>query len=61
MWSSANVAGVPLDDLARARAIAFGPDERDRIFTETRDAAYQIIERKGATYYAVAAALVRNR
>jgi L-lactate dehydrogenase len=59
VWSSANVAGVPLDELARTRAIAFGPDDRDRIFTETRDAAYQIIERKGATYYAVAAALVR--
>ena len=59
VWSTANVAGVPLDDLATARGVAFGPSERERIFTETRDAAYAIIERKGATYYAVAAALVR--
>jgi len=59
VWSTANVAGVPLDDLATARGVAFGPSERKRIFTETRDAAYAIIERKGATYYAVAAALVR--
>jgi L-lactate dehydrogenase len=29
------------------------------IFGQTRDAAYQIIERKGATHYAVAAGLLR--
>jgi len=29
------------------------------IFLQTRDAAYRIIERKGATYYAVAAGLMR--
>jgi L-lactate dehydrogenase len=29
------------------------------IFEATRDAAYRIIERKGATYYAVAAGLMR--
>ncbi len=29
------------------------------IFQQTRDAAYQIIQRKGATYYAVAAGLMR--
>jgi L-lactate dehydrogenase len=59
VWSSANVAGVGLEDLARARGIAFGPQDRERIFSETRDAAYAIIERKGATYYAVAVALLR--
>ena len=59
VWSSANVAGVGLEDLAHARGIAFGPADRERIFTETRDAAYAIIERKGATYYAVAVALLR--
>jgi L-lactate dehydrogenase len=58
VWSSANVAGVGLEDLARARGIAFEPDDRDRIFTQTRDAAYVIIQRKGATYYAVAVALL---
>src|SRR6266508_3108756 len=31
----------------------------DAIFHQTRDAAYAIIERKGATYYAVAAGLMR--
>lgn len=59
VWSRANVGGIALADFAAARGIEFGPQTMDRIFTETRDAAYQIIERKGATYYAVAAALVR--
>lgn len=59
VWSSANVAGVGLEELARARGMAFGSADRDRIFSQTRDAAYTIIDLKGATYYAVAAALVR--
>jgi L-lactate dehydrogenase len=59
VWSSANVAGVGLEDLARAREIAFEPEDRERIFSQTRDAAYAIIERKGATFYAVAVALLR--
>ncbi len=59
VWSSANVAGVELEELARARGIAFEPEDRQRIFAQTRDAAYTIIEKKGATYYAVAVALLR--
>jgi L-lactate dehydrogenase len=31
----------------------------DDIFHRTRDAAYQIIERKGATYYAIGSGLLR--
>jgi L-lactate dehydrogenase len=34
-------------------------DEKQEIFTNTRDAAYRIIEAKGATYYAIALALDR--
>jgi L-lactate dehydrogenase len=59
VWSGANVAGVGLTELATSSGRSFGHDDKDSIFTATRDAAYSIIERKGATYYAVAAALVR--
>ncbi|GMK41915.1 L-lactate dehydrogenase 1 [Paenibacillus sp. CCS19] len=50
VWSLANVAGsqLKLDEEAKTR-----------IYTNTRDAAYQIIEAKGATYYAIALALDR--
>ena len=33
-------------------------DVLNKIFAQTRDAAYEIIERKGSTYYAIAAGLM---
>ena len=42
-----------------SRRISFTLKVRRTIFTGTRDAAYEIISRKGATYYAVAAGLLR--
>jgi len=59
VWSSANIAGVPLRDFGTTTGIGNDPDALHRIYEDTRDAAYQIIDRKGATYYAVAAGLVR--
>ena len=59
VWSLANIAGMRLPDYCAANGIAFGQAALDDIFRQTRDAAYHIIERKGATYYAVAAGLMR--
>ena len=59
VWSSANIAGMPLEAFTSAAGPALDADARRGIEDATRDAAYQIIERKGATYYAVAAGLVR--
>jgi L-lactate dehydrogenase len=59
VWSSANIAGVPLRDFGSTTGIGNDPEALHRIYEDTRDAAYQIIDRKGATYYAVAAGLVR--
>jgi L-lactate dehydrogenase len=59
VWSLANIAGMGLASYATAQSIPFDRDTRRRIFEQTRDAAYAIIQRKGATYYAVAAGLVR--
>lgn len=59
VWSSANIAGMRLPEFCMAQGI---PDDRqamENIFLQTRDAAYRIIEGKGATYYAVAAGLMR--
>lgn len=50
VWSLANVAGSPL---------TLSEEEKSGIFAHTRDAAYEIIEAKGATYYAIALALDR--
>ena len=59
IWSSANIAGMSLRDYCEANGIAWDQPAMDGIFARTRDAAYAIIERKGATYYAVAAGLMR--
>lgn len=59
VWSLANIAGLRLADYAELNGIPHDRATMDDIFRQTRDAAYHIIERKGATYYAVAAGLMR--
>ncbi|HEY6057429.1 MAG TPA: L-lactate dehydrogenase [Candidatus Limnocylindrales bacterium] len=59
VWSLANIAGMQLRDYSAAIGLAYEQAAMDEIFAQTRDAAYRIIERKGATYYAVAAGLMR--
>jgi len=50
LWSLANVAGT---------GIRLNEEQKQTIFARTRDAAYEIISAKGATYYAIALALDR--
>ena len=59
VWSLANIAGMHLGDFAAAHGVSYAADKMEEIFRQTRDAAYHIIQRKGATYYAVAAGLMR--
>jgi len=59
VWSLANIAGLRLLDFCGVHGVPHDKIELDEIFRQTRDAAYHIIERKGATYYAVAAGLLR--
>ena len=67
VWSSANISGADLDDYCRIAGITKPADELSRIYEHVRDAAYQIIDSKGATYYGIgmavrriAEAIVRN-
>lgn len=50
LWSIANVAGTRLE---------FTDEEREEIFDRTKNAAYEIINAKGSTSYAIALALDR--
>jgi L-lactate dehydrogenase len=59
VWSSANIAGMRLPQFCQAQGIRYDQRVMEEIFLQTRDAAYRIIERKGATYYAVAAGLMQ--
>lgn len=57
VWSLANVAGTRLTDYCIACREDCGAINRDEIFRQVREAAYEVIERKGATYYAVGLAV----
>lgn len=48
-WSGANIAGVPLEKIH-----SYNIKEMETMFLKTRDAAYQIISKKGASFYAIA-------
>jgi L-lactate dehydrogenase len=59
VWSLANIAGMRLEEFCAAQGRSCDWKELQSIFEHTRDAAYHIIARKHATYYAVAAGLMR--
>jgi L-lactate dehydrogenase len=59
VWSLANIAGMRLADYCTANNMDCDPQKLEEIFIQTRDAAYQIIKNKGATYYAIGAGLLR--
>ena len=56
-YSSATVGGKPLLDIAKDEGIS--EDELLKIEDDVRNKAYEIINRKGATFYGVATALMR--
>lgn len=59
LWSSANVSGVDLNDFCRICGKCKGMNKMNDMFEEVRNSAYKIIESKGATYYAIAQAVLR--
>lgn len=58
-WSITNIAGLPVDDYCSLCGNACEKDIRKEIETKVVKAAYEIIQKKGATYYAVALAVRR--
>ncbi|MGV3487505.1 MAG: L-lactate dehydrogenase [Tuberibacillus sp.] len=52
VWSTANISGIPI-------APRLSEERKQDIFVEVRDAAYRIIESKGATFYGIATGLAR--
>lgn len=58
-WSIASIAGMPLEQFCAAQGLTCDRADMEAIGRQTRDAAYAIIERKGATYYAIGVGLAR--
>ncbi|MBO5052315.1 MAG: L-lactate dehydrogenase [Clostridia bacterium] len=59
VFSSANVSGIDLYDFCRLSGMENYKETLQQMFEEVRDSAYRIIEGKGATYYAIAQAVMR--
>ncbi len=58
LWSLANIAGVRLPDFVGVNGQAYDQSVLAAIFDQTRNAAYEIIQRKKATYYAIGLGLL---
>ena len=52
-WSCANIYGIGLDEFVRMKGYRSFEEEKEQIYHAVRDSAYEIIERKGATYYGI--------
>lgn len=59
VWSLANIAGMRLPVYCEQNKMGCTQGELEEIFKQTRDAAYEIIKLKGATYYAIGNGLLR--
>ena len=59
VWSTANVAGVPINKFCELRGHFNHVQAMKQIAADVKNAAYEIIERKKATYYGIAMALKR--
>lgn len=58
VWSHADIGGKPIKTIIEERE-EYKQEDLEHIFMNVRDAAYHIIQRKGATYYGIAMGLVR--
>jgi len=58
--SSARVAGMPLQGFCWELALPYEEDALNKIATETRAAGLEIITAKGATYFGIVCAILRD-
>jgi L-lactate dehydrogenase len=58
VWSRAEIGSIPVEQIL-SQNDSYRKEDLENIFVNVRDAAYQIIEKKGATYYGIAMGLVR--
>ncbi|MBB3156910.1 L-lactate dehydrogenase [Microbacterium proteolyticum] len=59
LWSRATIGTVPILDWVGPGGETFSPDDLDSIAVDVRDAAYKVIQGKGATNYAIGLSVAR--
>jgi L-lactate dehydrogenase len=58
-WSLVTIGGMHLEDFCKHHNVCFEEENRKKIDDQVRNAAYAIIEGKGATYYGIGSALAK--
>ena len=58
-WSSAKISGLPLVDYCMLKDLKDYKEQEQLIAERVKNSAYEIIERKGATYYGIAMSVKR--
>lgn len=59
VWSSANISGIDLNSFCKLCGKCDHMSTMQKLYQDVRDSAYEVIQKKGATYYAVAMAVRR--
>ncbi|OEF99255.1 L-lactate dehydrogenase [Vulcanibacillus modesticaldus] len=59
IWSLLNISGINQDQIVEESRFYLSDEDMEDIYENTKNAAYQIIEKKGATYYAIALSLAK--
>lgn len=52
-WSLTNINGIRIDEYAKLSNIDYNEEFRNSLHENVKNAAYEIINKKGATYYAI--------
>ncbi len=58
LWSTADIGGVPLKEFVSVNGQGYDEAKLQSILEQTRNAAYEIIKRKKASYYAIGLGLL---
>jgi L-lactate dehydrogenase len=58
-WSLVTIGGMHLGDFCKHHNVCFEEENRKKIDDQVRNAAYAIIEGKGATYYGIGSAVAK--
>ena len=59
VWSSATVSGIAVRDFCDELGIVFTREQMDEIVRDVKNSAYEIINKKHATYYGIAMSVKR--
>lgn len=59
VWSLTNIQGIKIDEYAKEANCKYDEDFRYEVHEKVKNAAYEVINRKGATFYAIGLSIKR--